>query len=1226
MASPKWITPAGNLGIVPCLEYYQFNLDAYDPSAGTLSFNKISGTLPPGIQVVTQGRLQGIPVNVAGPDTNQTYSFTIRATNTTSGNIADRTFNLTITNVAPPVIIPKDVDLGLFYDGSTVAIQLQAIEFIVEDTLTWTLSSGELPPGLSLSSSGLISGYIEPIPVVGPGSDPDWDDSPWDLLGWNFPVGASRKLFTFTIEVTDGAKTDASTYTMDIYPRSGLTTDTSLLTADNSRVNINTLPKHFPIILTEQQDLVAERQGGYYSFQIQAIDLDGDILEYSMPAVSTGAFDEHENDTIPYLNQVVNDSNVYIGLSNIASPNKPGLKAGDTIQVLYTSPFDNQTTWHSANVTNFTTIRLSGNTVVTGNVGDYITQAISSANATISNISSTFGTIELAGNLVLANVGAYITQGSANAIITSNAIYESSLTVRHIAGTFSTTGGNISVNGVPANAYPTSATYFIDVAAVYNDTNTFTLGTVASSGIVNIAGVSTGARPFAFVSVGVSINGEIDQDTAPAAVGYDEGKYDQGVLILPLTLLPEQNSVIDSTSGWITGYLPDLTDNETTYEFEINVYKRDYPTYRSSRIYTLTVLGDLNNTITWLTPANLGSIDNGAISDLSIKAISSKGKTLYYKLTPNAFKRLPQGLSLLSNGLISGRVSFQLFSLDQGLTTIDGGTTTFDDTYLFSVTAYTYDGSVSATRVFTIQVTERNVEPYENLYLKALLSVEQRSQYLDIVQNQTIFPIEQIYRVEDPWFGISADLRALFLAGINPSYLSDYANAVAQNHYNKRIVFGPVKTAVARSQAYDVAEIASGRVIGTFQDNIGFIPTNFSTGYLPANTIPTGTQLTEEHIKYEVVYVEILDENTVSNSSGSFGPQNVISLSDKIANPYYDSDGNPYTTAYPNAFSNMESSVVTQLGYANKGALPDWMTSVQRNGTVLGFKRAVVLAYTVPGAGESTAWRFSQQGFNLNALDFTVDRYQLENIYSENYDIGANAFVSGSETTFDRYPAMTTIFNDVGTVDYAISIPFENINNRLVTSINTLGGLDGITNFSDGQTIVFAQQEFSTAADLTTSYNQGWSNVQLLWDGDIWDNDQGTATLTDDQLWDQSGYVPGYNENLLDSRITNQRIGIWRININDENVVSLTFVKSLSFYDRLYVRSGYRYGRTHIFFDPVVKTGNRIPNYSIIPEQIDIDGTTFDGSGTRFISNRDQYTTPEAGDKYIKFAKTGVFT
>jgi hypothetical protein len=1236
MAVPKWTTPAGNLGVVPALEFYQLPLQASDASGGTLVYSKVSGTLPPGIQVVRSGALQGVPVSEATPDTNQTYTFTIRVTNTTTDSIADRTFSLTITNVAPPIIIPRDVNLGLFYDGSTVNIQLEAIEFVVEDNLVWSLKSGELPPGITLSPNGLLSGYLQPILAVGPASDPDWDDTPWDLLGWDFPIGASRKLFTFTIEVTDGANTDASTYTLDVYPRQALIASADTLTADNTFININSLSKHFPIILTTQADMVVERQGGYYSFQIEAIDLNGDILQYSMPAVSTGAFDEHENNEIPYINQIVDDGNLYTGITSLSSTSKPALQPNDQIQVLYSSPLTtNPVTWYRANVSNFTTIRLTGNTIVTGNVGDFLTQQISGANATISNISATFGTIGLVGNLVLANVGSYITQGSANAIVTSTSSYTSSIEVIHLAGTFSSSGGNIFVNGTNANASPITATYFTDIGCVYNNADTFTFNTVAASGIANIAGVSTGARPSTVTSVGVIIGSVIDQTTAPAAVGYDEGKFDQGVLILPLTLLSGQTSVIDINSGWITGYLPELTDNTTNYEFEISVYKRDEPIYATSRIFTLTVLGDLDNTVTWLTPSYLGSIDNGKVSDLYIKAISSKGKALYYELTPDAFKRLPQGLSLLSNGLISGRVSFQLFTLDQSTTTIDGRSTTFDDTYSFSVTAYTYDGSVSATRIFTIQIAERNISPYENLYLKAALSLEQRSQFQDIIQDTTVFPTELIYRIEDPYYGVTSDIRALFLAGINPSFLSEYASAVETNHYTKRITFSQVKTAVARSRAYDVAEIGTGKLIGTFEDGIGFVPTNFNSGYTAATTIPTGTQLTEEQIKYEVVYVEINDDNTISNSSGSFGPADTINLTNKITTPYYDKDGTGYSIAYPNAFSNMETKLVTQLGYANKGALPDWMTSLQPDGTVLGFKRAVVLAYTVPGAGETVAWRFGQRRFNLNALDFNVDRYQLDNTYSDNYDIAANAFISGSETTFDRYPPASLIFATIGTVDYAVRLPFEDINNRSLSDIIALGGLDSITNFTDGQTLVFAQQEFRTGISIGDTYNQGWTDVRTLWakNTDVSDNDTLDPSLDltpglpwDSDPWDFSSYVPGYNENLLNPTTDNRRIGIWRINIDDAGIVTLTFEQTVSFYNRLFVRRGYAYGRTNIFYDPAVKEGNLIPNYSIIPEQIDIRGTIFDGNGTRFISNRDEYTTPDSGDKYIKFAKTGVFT
>jgi hypothetical protein len=150
---------------------------------------------------------------------------------------------------------------------------------------------------------------------------------------------------------------------------------------------------------------------------------------------------------------------------------------------------------------------------------------------------------------------------------------------------------------------------------------------------------------------------------------------------------------------------------------------------------------------------------------------------------------------------------------------------------------------------------------------------------------------------------------------------------------------------------------------------------------------------------------------------------------------------------------------------------------------------------------------------------------------------------------------------------------------------------------------------------------------------DVSDNDTMDPSLDltpglawDSVPWDFSSYVPGYNENIANPTVDNRRIGIWRINIDGAGIVTLTFEQTVSFSDRLFVRRGYTYGRTNIFYDPNPKPGNLLPTYSIIPEKIDIRGTTYDGNGTRFISNRDEYTTPESGDKYIKFAKTGVFT
>jgi hypothetical protein len=1343
MALPTWITPAGQIGIVQELEYYEFLLDAYDESGGLLVYSRVSGKFPLGIQLIPSGKLQGIPVSELGSDQNVTYTFTIRVKNSVTGYLSDRTFALTVTNVAPPIIIPRNVNLGIYLDGTIVNLQLEAIEFTPSASLSWRVKSGELPPGLSLSVTGLLSGYVNPIPDPAAGTTPGWDNSAWSYLGWDFPLHAINKTFNFTVEVFDGVNYDASTYAIEVFPKSSLTADNDELTVDtgilNSGEGLSDIdgPRHNPIIVTTQSDLAAEKEGSYFSFRLNAIDLDGDILQYTIPAGSSGAFDEEEiiGASLPYIAATLVGGNLYVGVSSLENPSKPALNSGDEIQILSLNA--GELNWYDSTVTSFTTVRLTGNTKIVGSPGDIITQAISGANATISSVSSTTGSIEVAGNiligsltisgntnvgtlaasdsLITANVGQFITQNgslanatvranvvnsatvpititiggftfgsgaikindsniaaypiytsfddklitanvgdfitqvgtSANATVIANVVSSVAIPVQFTNGIFTlnSVAANIKINGSTINAYPTarpaqavpvtitaligdtisqlssgatasvtnSVTNAItvpvtllsgtfdtvgniqiasnsvlarpinvigqtDVAVEYNTSSTFTLQSTDPTATTYISAVNTNATPTSIVSVGVAL-GSLSSE---GVNGFDEIKFDQGVLTLPLIIPASQPSTMDIDSGWITGLLPQQTINQIDYDFEVVVYKRDYPEYRSSQLYTLTILGDLNNRINWITPSNLGTIENGRISDLFVSAVSTKGKTLTYDLTPGAAQRLPQGTRITPSGLLSGRISFELFSVDNGKTLFDSNilraaTTTFDSTYTFSVTASDFDKSISAVRTFTISVINRNVTPYEDLYLKALPSKEQRVQFQTIMQNTTVFPPELIYRNEDPFFGLASDIRSLFLSGLTPSTLSDYMIASATNHFVKRITIAGIKTAVA-------------------------LDSNFN-------------------IKYEVVYLPIVDSNT--NNSGQ-GPANTIDLLGKI-NPYYGVDGTPYTTAYPNAFSNMQDTMVDSIGYVNKGALPDWMTSRQPDGLVLGFTRAVVLAYTVPGASSLIAYRYNQQNINSNEIDFTIDRYQLDNSYSENYDVTSGAFFTSSETSFDRYPGLSSIFDAVGTVDYAVTIPFDEINRHTVTYINSVGGMDAITQFKDGETIVFATQEFRQDQNDLGEYTQGWSSAISIWDGEGWDYDLGTLPTTDDLGWDAASYIPGYNEHNLDPLVPNQRIGIWKINIDNSDIVTLTYIQEITIYNKIYVRNGFTYGGTNIYYDPIVKSGNLIPNYSIIVEQIKVVSTQFDGNGTRFYDYRNSYTVPASKDKYIKFSKLGVF-
>ena len=127
----------------------------------------------------------------------------------------------------------------------------------------------------------------------------------------------------------------------------------------------------------------------------------------------------------------------------------------------------------------------------------------------------------------------------------------------------------------------------------------------------------------------------------------------------------------------------------------------------------------------------------------------------------------------------------------------------------------------------------------------------------------------------------------LFLPGLNTNEASTYISAMQTNHFSKRLLFGDVKSAVAKQDGvYDVIENNTGEVVGTYNiyTNV-FVPTNFDLGFIVQSGIPSGCTVGDQHIKYEVVYIDIKDEN--SNLLGQ-GPAHSINLSSVIQNYYFD--------------------------------------------------------------------------------------------------------------------------------------------------------------------------------------------------------------------------------------------------------------------------------------------------------------------------------------------------
>ena len=409
---------------------------------------------------------------------------------------------------------------------------------------------------------------------------------------------------------------------------------------------------------------------------------------------------------------------------------------------------------------------------------------------------------------------------------------------------------------------------------------------------------------------------------------------------------------LDPNSGWLYGYIPPLGLASITYPFSVRVYETANPDVISNPYnYSLTVTGPLSGEVTWLTPSNLGTIDNGTTSTLYVAAISASGLSLQYQLVSGSASSLPQGLQLLTSGDIAGRVSFDTFALDGGTTTFDVTTnplynilinpatstteTTFDLSHTFTVNAFSVNGVVNATQTFTITVIRQFNEPFDNLYIQAMPPQNDRTFVNTFLQNSTIFPPSAIYRYNDPNFGVARNIFYYHAYGLTAATLDDYVSSLNLNHYWKNLVLGSIQTA----QALD----ANGNIL------------------------------------YEIVYSKIIDD-LVNNQGQSVGKEVAL------AYPVLGADSTEITTVYPNSLVNMRTQVIDVVGQVSN-VLPRWMVSKQTNGQVLGFIPAWVIAYCKPGQSGQIAYNIKTAiGDALNVVDYQVDRYELDNLLTKNWN------------------------------------------------------------------------------------------------------------------------------------------------------------------------------------------------------------------------------------------------
>lgn len=455
----------------------------------------------------------------------------------------------------------------------------------------------------------------------------------------------------------------------------------------------------------------------------------------------------------------------------------------------------------------------------------------------------------------------------------------------------------------------------------------------------------------------------------------------------------------------------------------------------TDKTFTVKILGEVESTIQWLTPAHLGSIRANFLSTLFVEAQTSvPNAKMVYTIVDG---KLPNGLILTYDGQIVGRPR-QFSSVDKkGLTVFDSNSTTFDGgrtsatsfdrQYRFTVRAQDRFGYSAVEREFYLVVEDPNDIIYSNLYMKPFLPASQRQNYINFISDPTIFPPEYIYRPNDPEFGLQKEIKMLAYAGIETKEIKEYVSAVAKNHKRKRYTLGNIKKAVAKEpgtnnviyevvylEVNDPAEPLAGNTHTSFNLKTENKITADSLQYALADDVTkTGAGVPEILVqgRYGTVSVPLSNskefeflardntilENTVNNLTVEFGSRadNDIEVDVNLSDsePYrlrpktntIKADSNAVQVSqskdnvrYISNISNMRSRL-SEVGSTDNNFMPLWMRSTQAVGQQeLGFITAVPLCYCKPNTADEIILNIKNTDFNFTDIDFEVDRYIID--------------------------------------------------------------------------------------------------------------------------------------------------------------------------------------------------------------------------------------------------------
>ena len=420
---------------------------------------------------------------------------------------------------------------------------------------------------------------------------------------------------------------------------------------------------------------------------------------------------------------------------------------------------------------------------------------------------------------------------------------------------------------------------------------------------------------------------------------------------------------IDINTGEISGQLPTQAAVESEYSFTVRASRAPISgiTVYTDKTFTMTVIGQIDVGIAFITSANLGTINVGIPSLVSIQAEAAEAnRVLTYSVTAGS---LPPGLTLSPQGNIVGQVDLTELRI------LNDSATTFD--YTFTVNVSDQYQSAASNKEFTITVNAPYSVEYGNMTAAGLISnrtnsLSDRDLFYQVAQDPNINNEDCIFRSEDPAFGMPEKAEMLLIAGLEHQTLTELQETMEQNHEPKTLYFGDIKTAMAKQNGVVKYEV----VYIEMKDNL----VN-NSGTAVSSSITLRTDIALPRLGPVADVSRITADYDVYNVTTDGGLSFSLSGSKIRYANLLSADLGTFEKLFPNAVANMRTTMKS-LGQKEFVHLPLWMRTAQDNsGVPLGYKMAIVLAYCKPGKSAFVRRRILDKNIDFKKIDFRIDRY-----------------------------------------------------------------------------------------------------------------------------------------------------------------------------------------------------------------------------------------------------------